>query len=168
MSHIHITDKKTNFGRINKFYIKNNQLLWNEGRKTRVLKPINKQVSGQTSLAQRRGYSKDISKGIQNFQASNIDFGYKKSDSVYANSSASTQISNGYGKMKSKFWKLSLEGLFLLVKTRVSFKDSNFKNSQLHIIKDKPEGNFKSKNYQRKTTMEVKRLGNIRINKILK
>ena len=120
--------------------------MWNEGRKTRVLKPINKQVSGQNSLAQRRGYSK----GIQIFQASNIDFGYKKSDSVYANSSASTQISNGYGKMKSKFRKLSLEGLFLLVKTRVSFKDSSLKNSQLHIIKDKPEGNFKSKNYQRK------------------
>jgi len=52
--------------------------------------------------------------------------------------------------------------------TRSSFKDSTYKNPKLSIIKDEAESEFLNRQVKRKTTMEAKRLRNLRLNKISK
>lgn len=57
VSHIHITEKKTNYARVNKFYNKSNTLLKTEGRR-------GKNTLKSTHITQeiiRKGYSKDSS-----------------------------------------------------------------------------------------------------------
>jgi len=94
VSHIHITDKTTNFARVNKFYHQNNPLLRSGGRRTNILKPLNNKKSLSKKTMIGRGYSKESYKGnSQNLNFISDAFTKNKADSVYANSSASTQIS---------------------------------------------------------------------------
>mmetsp|Transcript_26994 Transcript_26994/g.23831 ORF Transcript_26994/g.23831 Transcript_26994/m.23831 type:complete len:161 (-) Transcript_26994:71-553(-) len=153
VSHIHITDKKTNFARVNKFYNQNNPLLRSEGNRTNFLKPISTKTNCQKRSVLIRGYSS---------KKPSQDLLRSKTDSAYANSSASTQIS-WYGRLSSENRMLNVTK-----NTRTSFKEQSFKNAKLSIIKDDPESEFLLKQIKRKTTMESKRLRSLRLNKLSK
>lgn len=51
---------------------------------------------------------------------------------------------------------------------RASLKESPFKGSKFNAVKDSANSELPMKQYKRKTTMENKRLGNLRLSKISK